>query len=124
MADVTAALVTFNEIAICGSDGSKMLVASVPMAARTERTAIARPLETGTSLGTLLVVWHWPAMGAFALIDRQVTRRRVTRFAPLAEPFLVGSAVLPADDALDRDGGGFTATDAKGCNAAFEVLRL
>jgi hypothetical protein len=32
--------------------------------------------------------------------------------------------VLSADDALDRDGGGFTATDAKGCNAAFEVLRL
>ena len=69
MADVTAALVTFNEIAICGSDGSKMLVASVPMAARTERTAIARPLKTGASLGTLLVVWHWPAMGTFALIE-------------------------------------------------------
>jgi hypothetical protein len=68
MADVTAALVTFNEIAICGSDGSKMLVASVPMAARTERTAIARPLETGISRDTLLVVWHWSAMGTFALI--------------------------------------------------------
>jgi hypothetical protein len=36
----------------------------------------------------------------------------VTRFAPLAEPFLVGPAVLSADDTLDRDGGGFTATDA------------
>src|SRR5881394_1738024 len=113
MADVTAALVTLNEIAICGSDGSKMLVASVPVAARTERTAIARPLETGTSRGTLLVVWHWSAMRTFALIrDRQATRRRVTRFAPLAEPFLVGPVALPADDALDRDGGGFTATDA------------
>ena len=69
MADVTAALVTFKEIAICGSDGSKILVASVPVAARTERTAIARPLETGTSCGTLLVVWHWSAMGTFALIE-------------------------------------------------------
>src|SRR5438552_2027100 len=29
MADVTAALVTLNDIAICGSDGSIMLVASV-----------------------------------------------------------------------------------------------
>ena len=37
MADVTAALVTFNEIAICGSDGNKMLVASVPMAADRNR---------------------------------------------------------------------------------------
>src|SRR5258705_13586550 len=68
MADVTAALVTFNEIAICGSDGSKMLVASVPMAARTERTAIGRAPETGTARGAVLDVSHWAAMGTFALV--------------------------------------------------------
>ncbi|CAN7743974.1 hypothetical protein LJR220_002144 [Bradyrhizobium sp. LjRoot220] len=62
MADVTAALVTFNEIAICGSDGSKMLVASVPVAARTERTAIGRALETGTSSAAVLIVSLWSAM--------------------------------------------------------------
>ena len=33
MAEVTAALDTFSDAAICGSDGSRMLVASVPVAA-------------------------------------------------------------------------------------------
>ena len=33
MAEVTAALVTLSDAAICGSEGSRMLVASVPVAA-------------------------------------------------------------------------------------------
>ncbi|MEH2495705.1 hypothetical protein V1294_002184 [Bradyrhizobium sp. AZCC 1678] len=36
--------------------------------------------------------------------------------------FFAGSPALAADDALDRDGGGFTATDAEGDHAALEVL--
>ena len=63
MADVTSALVTFNDTAMCGRDGSKMLVASVPIAARTERTAIGRVLEVGMSRGAVLIR---SAMGTFA----------------------------------------------------------
>ena len=40
MAEVTAALVTFSDAAICGSEGSRMLVASVPVAASAASTAI------------------------------------------------------------------------------------
>jgi hypothetical protein len=47
MAEVTAALVTFNEVAICGSDGSRILVASVPIAASPARTAICKRPEKG-----------------------------------------------------------------------------
>ncbi|WP_245320000.1 hypothetical protein [Bradyrhizobium sp. LMTR 3] len=63
MADVTAALVTFNEIAMFGRDGSKMLVASVPIAVRTEMTAMGRALEVGMSRGAVLIR---SAMGSFA----------------------------------------------------------
>ena len=42
MAEVTAALDTFSEAAICGSEGSRILVASVPVAASAARTAICR----------------------------------------------------------------------------------
>jgi hypothetical protein len=48
--------VTFNEIAICGRDGSKMLVASVPIAASTERIAIGRTLELGMSRDAVFVI--------------------------------------------------------------------
>ena len=40
IAEVTAALDTFSEAAICGSDGSRILVASVPVAASAASTAI------------------------------------------------------------------------------------
>ena len=40
MAEVTAALVTFKEAAICGSEGSRILVASVPVADSAASTAI------------------------------------------------------------------------------------
>ena len=40
MAEVTAALVTFSDAAICGSEGSRILVASVPVAASAASTAI------------------------------------------------------------------------------------
>ena len=41
----------------------------------------------------------------------------MTRFAPLAEPDPCRTGVLSADDALDRDSGGITATDAEDRNA-------
>ena len=59
MAEVTAALVTFSDAAICGSDGSRMLVASVPVAARPARTAICRTVEeaSGRGLASIAAVW-------------------------------------------------------------------
>ena len=51
MAEVTAALVTFSDAAICGSDGSRMLVASVPVAARPASTAICRTVEEASGAG-------------------------------------------------------------------------
>ena len=45
MAEVTAAVVTFSETAICGSEGSRMLVASVPVAASPASTAICNAVE-------------------------------------------------------------------------------
>ena len=51
IAEVTAALVTFSDAAICGSDGSRILVASVPVAARPARTAICRTVEDASGTG-------------------------------------------------------------------------
>ena len=51
MAEVTAALVTFSDAAICGSDGSRMLVASVPVAASAASTAICRTVEEASGRG-------------------------------------------------------------------------
>ncbi|GLH80208.1 hypothetical protein SSBR45G_51170 [Bradyrhizobium sp. SSBR45G] len=59
MADVTAALVTFRETAICGSEGSKMLVASVPMAARRDMIAIGRAPEVVARGGAESIASHW-----------------------------------------------------------------
>jgi hypothetical protein len=42
---VTAAVETFSEAAICGSEGSRMLVASVPTEASAASTAICSEVE-------------------------------------------------------------------------------
>ena len=64
MADVTAALVTLNDIAICGSDGSIMLVASVPIAASPARTPICKMPETGACCGAVSIILLRSAMRA------------------------------------------------------------
>ena len=45
IAEVTAALDTFREAAISGSEGNRMLVASVPVAANAASTAICMKVE-------------------------------------------------------------------------------
>ena len=59
MAEVTAALDTFNDTAICGRDGSRMLVASVPVAASPASTAICRTVEeaSGRAVASSAAVW-------------------------------------------------------------------
>jgi hypothetical protein len=59
IAEVTAALDTFSDAAICGSDGSRMLVASVPVAASPARTAICRTVEapSGRAVASSAAVW-------------------------------------------------------------------
>ena len=42
---------TFSDAAICGSDGSRILVASVPVAASTASTAICRTVEETSGRG-------------------------------------------------------------------------
>src|SRR6478672_7124360 len=62
IAEVTAALVTFSDAAICGSDGSRMLVASVPVAARPARTAICRAVEDFSARGGASIAAAWSVM--------------------------------------------------------------
>ena len=60
IAEVTAALDTFRDAAICGSDGKRILVASVPVAASIARTAICRKVEETSGRGaaaTAETVW-------------------------------------------------------------------
>jgi hypothetical protein len=65
MAEVTAALDTFRDVAICGSDGSSMLVASVPVAESAARTAICRKVEEASGRGAAVIVETvWSAMEA------------------------------------------------------------
>jgi hypothetical protein len=52
IAEVTAALDTFSEAAICGSEGSRILVASVPVAASAAKTAICADVEEASEAGT------------------------------------------------------------------------
>jgi len=64
IAEVTAALDTCNDAAICGSDGSRMLVASVPVAASAASTAICAELEAASGRGAAdIVEMVWSAMG-------------------------------------------------------------
>ncbi len=64
IADVTAALDTCSETAICGSEGSRMLVASVPVAAKAASTAICRTMELVSGSGVVSIVTVWSAMKA------------------------------------------------------------
>src|SRR5258707_15339596 len=56
MADVTAALDTFKDAAICGSEGRRILVASVPVAASAARTAISAKVEETSGRGAAAIV--------------------------------------------------------------------
>src|SRR3981189_3772269 len=64
MADVTAALDTFKDVAICGSEGRRILVASVPVAASAASTAISAKVEETSGRGAAAIVATvWSAMG-------------------------------------------------------------
>ena len=56
MAEVTDAVETFSEAAISGSEGSRILVASVPVAARAASTAICRKVEETSGRGAAATV--------------------------------------------------------------------
>ena len=62
---VTAAVETCSDAAICGSDGSRILVASVPVAASAASTAICRKVEETSGRGAVSIVETvWSAMEA------------------------------------------------------------
>ena len=62
MAEVTAALDTFSDTAICGSEGSRILVASVPVAASPASTAICRTVEEASGRAVVSSAAVWSAM--------------------------------------------------------------
>src|SRR5258708_2237354 len=69
MAEVTAALLTFSDAAICGSDGSRMLVASVPVAARPASTAICTKVEEASGRGAASIAMVWSAMDGSRFLE-------------------------------------------------------
>ena len=68
MAEVTAAVVTFSETAICGSEGSRMLVASVPVAASAGEHRDLQYGGGGLRRGAASIATVWSAMGIPALL--------------------------------------------------------
>ena len=60
---VTSAVDTSSDAAICGSDGNRMLVASVPVADSAARTAICRKVEETSGRGVASIATVWSAMG-------------------------------------------------------------
>ena len=65
---VTSAVDTRSDAAICGSDGSRILVARVPVADSAARTAICRKVEETSGRGAASIATVWSAMGIPALI--------------------------------------------------------
>ena len=62
---VTSAVETCSDAAICGSDGNRMLVASVPIAASVASTAICAVVEAVSGRGTASIMETvWSAMEA------------------------------------------------------------
>ena len=67
--DVTAAVETCSDAAICGSDGNRILVASVPVAASAARTAICSTVEATSGSGAVsILATVWSAMEAPGLL--------------------------------------------------------
>jgi hypothetical protein len=65
IAEVTSAVETVSDAAICGKDGNRILVASVPIAASAANTAIWREVEETAGLGAAAIVETlWSAMAA------------------------------------------------------------
>src|ERR1700731_769234 len=62
IAEVTAALDTFRDAAISGSDGNRMLVASVPVAANAASTAICTKVEEASRGAAASVETVWSVM--------------------------------------------------------------
>jgi hypothetical protein len=126
MADVIAALVTFNDIAICGSDGSMILVASVPVDASAARTAICKAPETGARGGAVATASLWWTMKTFVTLSYQLlgALQDVARHRSCRSSNMFRLEALSADETLDRDGGGLTAADAERRHPALQILRF
>src|SRR4249920_198326 len=78
IAEVTAGVDTFSATAICGSEGSRMLVASVPVAASNARTAICKTVDDASSLaaGGATIATVWSAMAVPACLDDEYHIKR------------------------------------------------
>ena len=69
IADVTAALDTFSDAAICGSEGSRILVARVPVAASAASTATCASVEATSARGAAdIVETVWSVMERSRLV--------------------------------------------------------
>src|ERR1700712_1041023 len=106
IAEVTAALVTFSDAAICGNDGSRMLVASVPVAASSANTAICTTVEEASGRGAVSIATVWLAMeGSRFVVLNDVYHIKRCGEAPRCriEPVIPGWSVGP--DPESRDSG-------------------
>src|SRR3954464_10594413 len=81
---VTAGVDTCSDAAICGKDGSRILVASVPVAARDASTAICRKVEDTSGSGVVSIARVWSAMEAPGLILNDVYHIKRGREAVLS----------------------------------------
>src|SRR6185437_11628225 len=87
IAEVTAALETFRAIAIRGSEGSRMLVASVPVAASAASTATCGMVEAAGCGGTIAeTVWSVMAGSRSILYDKYHIKRGREREVRLVIP--------------------------------------
>src|ERR1700704_5066025 len=102
MADVTAGVDTCSAAAIGGREGSRMLVASVPVAASEARTAICRTVEEASSAGTgeASIATDWLAMVLpVVLHDGYHIKRRSKAPMALAELLCANRGLDGRDDA-------------------------
>src|SRR5689334_14058029 len=90
IADVTVGVETFSATAICGRDGSRILVASVPVAANDARTAICQTVDEASFLlageASIETVWSAMVVPAFLNDDYHIKRQRET---PVGGPKLL-----------------------------------
>ena len=112
MAEVTAALLTFSDAAICGSDGSRILVASVPVAASAASTAICTTVEEASGRGLASIAMVWSAMERVPVlilnyvyhIKRDGERRNAHVWPGFGRSYFLGRHCERSVDARDKPG--------------------
>src|SRR5260370_15947787 len=98
IAEVTAALDTFSDAAICGSDGKGMLVASAPCAANAAKTVISAKVEETSGRGAAAIVETvssaMAAPGEYDMIHIIQNGRGNLEYPALSCPDLIRASII------------------------------